>query len=175
MRSSLVWPVDPSSAGDQLHMKKVRVPVRLVLDGGWRVQGDVWLVPIVEPASERERVIDLLDAEEPFFPLDTTEGVILVRKSRIARLDVASPVDAGLEDEPTGEVSSERVVIDLCGVPDDDGRLDGRLPWASPPDRARLLDQVNGAGEWLPVERRDGLSLVATRYIRSIILESSRG
>jgi hypothetical protein len=170
MRSSLVWPVDPSSAVDQLRMKKVKVPVRLLMEGGDRLDGALWLVPIVEPASERERVVDLLEAVEPFLPVTSGDVVRLVNKARIVMLDVSSAVDAGLEDEPTSEFSTEQAVIELCGVPREASRVDGLLAWASPPERSRLLDHVNSAGEWMVVERPAGLSLVATRYVRAIIL-----
>ncbi len=168
MRTDLVWPVDGSTPDEQLKLEKVAVSVDLLFDGGERLRGETYLLPVVETVSRKERVIDLVRSPERFLPLATGGEMRLVNKTHIVLIRVTDPDDAGF-DEPTEAFGhDERVSLELGGVPETDRFMDVKIAWNAPAHCCRLLDHLNDAGEWIAVEDGSGLGLVATRYVVAV-------
>jgi hypothetical protein len=174
MHKELDWPPEGIAEDRQLKLDKVRVPVELWLEGGVRLTGELFLLPVIEPSSERQRVIELLLADDRFVPLHSGGRVRLVNKERIVMLRAEDPADLGIEVGGVTDCREEGAVVELAGLPRASSSIMGRLRWISPPDRARLLDHVNEAGPWLAIERDGDPALVATRYVVTLDLAPER-
>lgn len=174
MRKDLDWPPEGIAVGRQLKLDKVRVPVELWLEGGLRLAGEFFLLPVVEPSGERQRVIELLLGDDSFIPLHTAGRVRLVNKDRIVMLRADDPEDLGIEGGGATDCREEGAVVEFAGLPRASSSIEGRLRWISPPDRARLLDHVNETEPWLAIERAGEPVLVATRYVVTLDLVPER-
>lgn len=149
---------------EQLRVPKVPVLVELVLDGGRRFRGILHLSPAAGCHGGRERVIELLDAPEPFLPMTVTgSGAHLLAKERIVLVQVPEPEDAGLGD--IGAAAMTNVELGLATMPPDMRHLRGTMTIAMPPGRVRLLDYLNETGPFIPLQTDGGTVLVARRYI----------
>ncbi|HNX19514.1 MAG TPA: hypothetical protein PKG80_04515 [Acidobacteriota bacterium] len=152
---------------EQLRVPKKPVRVSVTLDGGTVVVGNVHLALDAGWHEGRERVIDLLNAPEPFMPVTALEGSRLVMKDRIVTVDFESAFDAGLDEGSEGAVAA-RVAVHLAGLPSTVATLEGRLRLVMPPGRERVLDFLNEAGAFFPLELDAGVALVARRYILEV-------
>ncbi|GAB4222780.1 MAG: hypothetical protein Kow0062_21430 [Acidobacteriota bacterium] len=154
-----------SRAGDpRFRVPKVAEPVSVMLEGGLEVEGTVHLAPAAGSHLGRERIIDLLLADEPFLPLTGPDGACLVNKRRIVRIAFADPFDAEL-DEARGEGTHEAAIeIDLCGVPAHAMRLRGTIRYVMPEGHGRIVDYLNQARRFYPVLTGDRVALVSLKH-----------
>lgn len=82
---------------NDFHIEKSRLPVVVITTEGERLTGDLFVVGNPRNPSGHEEPIELLNAPEPFFPLATLSGRILlcakshVRELLIPRDDVTEP------------------------------------------------------------------------------------
>ncbi|MDH3285060.1 MAG: hypothetical protein OEQ13_09990 [Acidobacteriota bacterium] len=168
MRTDLNWPVDETTADEQLKLDKVTVPVDVLLDGGDRLTGEIYLLPVVETECRKECVIDLVRSPEPFLPLGTKGELRMINKGHIVLLHVPNPSEAGLDDATELFHHEERVSLELAGVPESDRWIEVAVKWSAPADRSRLLDHLNDVGDWIAVEDESGLALIATHSIVTV-------
>jgi hypothetical protein len=152
----------------QYRVPKVPVSVALVLDGGEQLAGDLHVLPEAGRHQGRERVVDLLHVAEPFLPLTTSEGTVLLAKQRIVVLRTGDPLDAGWDLSELQGAPEVEAEVRLAGQPAGNDRLIGTLRLAMPEGQRRLLDYLNVPDPYLPVMLDDGPALVARRYIRSL-------
>jgi hypothetical protein len=151
---------------EQLRVPKIAVSVEIVLDGGRRFVGDLHLATAAGSHLGRERVIDLLDAPEPFLPITVPgSGGHLLAKDRIVMVRVNELHDAGFVDDGL-PVTTTRVEIGLASLPQEQRHLRGTIAIAMPPGKVRLLDYLNEVGAFFPVALDDTYTvLLARRYM----------
>lgn len=151
---------------EQLRVPKIAVEVEIALDGGRRFVGQLHLAERAGGHGGRERVIDLLDAPEPFLPITVPgSGGHLLAKDRIVVVRIQDLHDAGVIEAGL-PVTTTRVEIGLASMPQEQRHLRGTIAIAMPPGKVRLLDFLNEAGAFFPVTLDDtSIVLVARRYI----------
>lgn len=72
------------------HIEKSRLPVVLITMDGVRAVGDVFVQPSARNIHGHETALDLLNSIEPFFPLASQGGqIVLVAKDHVRELFVA--------------------------------------------------------------------------------------
>ncbi len=152
----------------QYRIPKVPISIMLVVDGGEHLAGDVHLLPEAGRHDGRERVIDLLLGPDPFLPLTTTAGTVLLSKSRIVLVRTGEIHDAGWNVEDLDGVPEVETELYLAGQPPGSERLMATLRLAMPPGQQRLLDYLNTTAPFLPLLLEDGPALVARSFIRSL-------
>ncbi|MBP7149330.1 MAG: hypothetical protein KBD01_17505 [Acidobacteria bacterium] len=148
----------------QYRVPKVPVAVELVLTGGARVLGNLHVLPQAGLHEGRERVIEILNAPDPFVPITSGPEGSLVHKRHIVLARVGSPEDAGLTEVDLACNPSIDVDVRLAGLPP----VRGSLRIDQPPGHVRLLDHVNAAEEFFPVVTADGAAIVARRHVVEI-------
>jgi hypothetical protein len=151
----------------QYRVPKLPTPVTVVLEGGEQIAGDLYLLPEAGRHGGRERVVDLLTAAEPFLPLITKQGPMMVSKTRIVLLRMADQADLGWDADLEGfpRVDAE---IEMAGVGDGDRHLRASLRLAMPPGQQRLLDYLNAAPPFFPVLLIDGPALIHREYVQRL-------
>ena len=113
--------------------------VVLTMLGGEELRGNVFIHFSSCRPFELEDVSELLNADNPFFPLELENGeVILVSKERVA--EVAADRGDPSTDEPR-EAPSPTALLQVVLV-GGEVRL-GSIQLEAPPDRARILDYLN--------------------------------
>lgn len=162
----------PAKAGIgevQYRVPKVSVEVSVTLEGGLQVQGNAHVSPASGDHDGRERLIELLLADEPFMPLTSDEGdARLIHKRRIVLIRFASLYDADLSPEETEGALEVPVRVELCGVPADRAIVDGRLLIVMPPGHCRILDVLNVARPFFPLLSDGGVALVGLKHVVSV-------
>lgn len=82
---------------NDFHIEKIRLPVVVITTMGERLSGDLFVVANLRNPSGHEDAPDVMNAPEPFFPLATPNGRVLlcakshVRELIIPRDDVVEP------------------------------------------------------------------------------------
>lgn len=152
-----------SGVGEELfRVPKLCEPVVLVLEGGLQIRGEVHLSAEASIHFGRERIIDLLLAPPPFFPVTTRDGARLVHKRRVVTIAFSTLYDAELDEAESLGASEVPVEIELCGVPADRSTLDGRVKIVMPPGHCRLLDYLNASHGFFPM-LADGMVMLVSR------------
>jgi hypothetical protein len=134
---------------------KLRCPVEVTLANGRRLDGDVFVQSAARFRAGPEEPMDLLNDDDPFLPLATPTGdVLLVQKAQIALVGV--PLPRG--DEPLADgVVGMRVEMTLIDGSAHEGSVFPELP----ADRPRLVDFLNDT----PLQF---LALFATAQLRLV-------
>lgn len=158
----------PAWGQEQFRVPKTPVDVELTSEGGERIQGQVFVLPTGNPHEGRERVIELLEEPQTFMPVQTPVESRLVQKRRIVTIRVEGQYDAGLEDSFLAAFPTAPVEIHLVGLPPDMAVVRGTVRLNMPPGQMRVLDFINHADHFFPVETETGVVLVAKRYIREL-------
>lgn len=153
---------------EQFRVPKTPVQVELTLEGGERIAGKVFVLPTGSPHEGREKVIELLEEPQTFMPVQTERESRLVQKRRIVAIRVEGQYDAGLEDPYMAAIPRAAVVIHLVGLPDEVAAIEGTLRLNMPPGQMRVLDYLNHADHFFPLETATGVALVAKRYVRDL-------
>ncbi len=152
---------------EEFRVPKTAVRVDVLLDGGRLVSGEVHAASEPGTPLGRERVLDLLQADEHFLPITGAEGARLVNKNRIVAVRVAEPQDAGIDEVDEIDVHA-LIEVRLARVPEERSLLRGTVAIAMPPGRTRVLDYLNGVGPFLPLATGEGMLLVARRYVLEV-------
>src|SRR5690349_8121985 len=134
----------PQTANDY-RIEKARCQVAVTTLGGERLVGDMFLQPHAHRHAGPEAPSDLLNDDDPFFPLALADGTtLLIAKERL--LEVEVPDDAPQVDEdPYAEagVRFAAVELTLFGGVLRAGSIRLELPY----ERPRLLDFFNRFAE----------------------------
>ena len=162
----------PQRAGigeDEYRVPKVPVEVSVTLEGGLQIRGIAHVSPASGEHDGRERLLDLLLADEPFMPLTGEDGETrLIHKRRIVLIRFTSLFDADLSPEETEGAVEVPVRVELCGVPAYDSRVEGRLLIVMPPGHCRILDVLNVARPFFPLLADGEVSLVGLKHVVSV-------
>lgn len=137
---------------------------------GDRLVGEVFLAEYAEDHPGPERVHDLLNGREDFFPLlgsDERLHVLSRRAVRWVRVWIAG--DA-IDLDVAGEPLVKHVAVQL-----DDGSVErGSVRYVAPDARSRVQDYFNDAPGFLPVFQDGCVLLVNRDRIASILVEDGR-
>jgi hypothetical protein len=147
-------------------VKSLRVPQREVraeirLHGG-QTRSGLLFVPAQGPDGSPGRLTDRLnDADEAFLALRDEATGVLVSKHRIVHVELPR---SEVAVEVVDAVTQVAARVQLA----DGSALDGVLPYAMPPDRARLLDYLNTAPGFLQLVAGEKLVLVNRDFITTV-------
>ena len=156
-----------TQTANDYRIEKVRCQVAVTTLDGERLVGDMFLQPFAHHRQGPEAPADLLNDDEPFFPLVLPEGdTLLLAKERVREVEVPEdnpPVD---EDPYVGAgVRYASVELTLLGNVVRAGLVRVELPY----ERPRLLDFFNRLSErFLTVYADDGVRLVNRRCIERV-------
>ena len=117
-------------------MPRVAVPAILLLAGGGKREGEVYVMERVGQHAGPETPLDMLNRADPFFPFRSKkdgEGVLLVAKARTVTLTVPRP--------PAAKKATLEITLA------DGSILNGWATLELPQHHSRLLDYLNAAAE----------------------------
>jgi len=116
---------------------KLRLPVSLIMLGGEQLNGEMFVQDFSPIRRGREEIPDILNSEEPFFPLGRAGGTLLVAKDQVREVVVAG--DQFDDDFKQAAARAEAVELTLS-----DGTVRTGLVYLEmPAERPRLLDFLN--------------------------------
>ena len=156
----------PNTANDY-RIEKSRCQVAVTTLDGERLVGDVFLQPYAHRRAGPEAPADMLNDDDPFFPLALPEGgTLLFAKERLREVEV--PDERALHgDDPYADagVRYANVELTLLGNVVRVGRIKVELPY----ERPRLLDFFNRCGDrFLALYADEGIRLVNRRCIERV-------
>jgi hypothetical protein len=116
---------------------KVRLPVSLIMLGGEELGGEMFVQSFSAKHQGREEIPDILNSDEPFFPLAREGGTLLVAKDQVREVVVAGETF----DDPFLARAARAEPVELTLT---DGSVrTGRVYLEMPTERPRLLDFLN--------------------------------
>jgi hypothetical protein len=145
----------------EFYVEKVRRRVTVVLDGGTRIDGDIFLQSVARHRLGPEAPSEMLNDRDPFFPLAQGRESTLIAKRSVTQVEFASqPTDTQLDGTP-----GVTIAIRFA----DGTELVGDLYPETRAGRRRLLDFLNSDGEqFLAVHVASTVVLVNRRLIASV-------
>jgi hypothetical protein len=142
-----------------------RVTARVVLAEGVVVAGDLHLLARTTYPSDSESPLQMLNRDDPFFALTLPEGgVVFVSKAQVAVVGCQS---LSTLDDPDRASAAKLVALSVELT--DGVEYRGRATFELPPNRARALDYINGAGRFFTLWT-DGM----TQYINKSLVRLIR-
>jgi hypothetical protein len=142
-----------------------RVAARVVLAEGVVLAGDLHLLARTTYPTDSESPLEMLNRDDPFFALTLAGGgVAFVSKAQVAV--VSCPNVAPLDDP---DRASAAKLVALAVELTDGVEYRGRSSFELPPNRARALDNVKGAGRFF-ILGTDGI----TQYINKSLVRLIR-
>jgi hypothetical protein len=151
----------------EFRIEKEATDVNLLTVGGEMLAGKVFVQPYSPLRQGRERPIDIMNAFEPYFPMQTDAGMVLVAKSAIAELDYEDDTDE--ENYGTLPVG---VSITLSVTMSGGKRYSGAIRVAGPVNSPRLLDFMNrlamGEERFLAVRSEGRVRLLNRAHIETV-------
>lgn len=151
-----------SESTSEYRIEKVRRRVLLVLTGGARLHGDLFLQPSARYRSGPQDPADLMNDAEPFVPVALDGHVMtFLAKDQIIRVQY---------EEQSTDASEEGAASAAVEIHCADGTtLSGTLRLELPADRPRLLDYLNGeSAAFLRLVIPSGVCLVNRRQITQV-------
>jgi hypothetical protein len=119
---------------------KDRLAAVLVMAGGERLTGELFVQASPRNRYGKEEAPDILNSAEPFFPMLTTDGeLFLVAKDRVRELESRDPMP--VDEWQIGEPATIEVVLSGGAV------HTGNVYLESLRGRTRVLDFLNREGE----------------------------
>lgn len=116
---------------------KVRLPVSLIMLGGEELGGEMFVQSVSATGHGREEIPDILNNEEPFFPLARAGGTLLVAKDQVREVVISG--DQFADSFLATAARAEPVELTLT-----DGSVrTGKVYLEMPTARPRLLDFLN--------------------------------
>jgi hypothetical protein len=145
----------------EFRIEKSRYPVVLTMVGGARLAGEVFVQSVSRYHAGPEEPRDVLNADDPFFPVATAGGELLLVAKEYVR-DVETR-DSLYEDplERAGLMTSvvEFTLVDGC-------TMSGAVLLSTAAGRERLLDSLNATSErFVALYMTSGARLVNRRLI----------
>jgi len=125
-------------------MPRVAVPAILLLAGGGKREGEVYVMDRVGQHAGPETPLDMLNRAEAFYPFRSKkdgEGVLLVAKARTVTLTVPRP-----QEEDSARLSAaKKATLEITLA--DGSTLNGWATLELPQHHSRLLDYLNASTE----------------------------
>jgi hypothetical protein len=149
----------------ELRVPKNRVEVEVVLPGGTRRRVAVFLAEFAPNHRGAERLSDLLNGTEDFFPaLDAArDEMTFLNRTGIAVARIAYAHERDVTGEFTLPTEYE-VQIDLV----DGTELQGLVSFVLPPERSRLIDFLNDAPPFFALLEDERVALVNKRHVARV-------
>lgn len=149
----------------QYRIEKMRRFVAVTLDGGQRIDGEIFLRPTARYQTRPELPIDLLNDGKPFFPVLSNGVVLLLAKANVAVVETSNELD----DEFAAPVLGLAVEVTLS-----DGKTcRGSVFLETRADRPRLLDFLNSYNnQFLPLVEASRVFLVnrsSIAHVREVV------
>jgi hypothetical protein len=121
-------------------IEKERLAAVLVTVGGETITGELFVQASPRNRYGREEAADILNSAEPFFPISTTDGdMLLIAKDRVREMEARDPTSA--DEWRIGAPAT--VEVHLTG-----GAVHiGNVYLDSLSGRTRVLDYLNRVGE----------------------------
>lgn len=121
-------------------IEKVRCTVAVVMMGGERYSGEIFLNPTSRFRSARQEPAEFLNEDEAYFALAMDDGrTALVAKARVESVTVESQGDPG--NDAIGSPHPHPASVSITMASGDVVR--GTVSIDAPPSHARLLDFLN--------------------------------
>lgn len=145
-------------------IEKDRFPVVLVMVGGARIPGSMFVQAHARNRQGREEPPDILNEREAFFPFAGDSGdTFLIAKNQVSEVELR----AAMEDASEWHIGARRVDIELALASGE--QRHGTLLLEAPTDRPRLLDFLNRLDErFLLLHGKDGVRLINREQIERI-------
>ena len=125
-------------------MPRVAVPAILLLAGGGKREGEVYVMERVPQHAGPETPLDMLNRAEAFYPFRSKkdgEGVLLVAKARTVTLRVPRP-----QEEDSARLSAaKQATLEITLA--DGSTLNGWATLELPQHHSRLLDYLNASAD----------------------------
>jgi len=142
-------------------MPRVAVPASLLLAGGGKREGEIYVMERVPQHAGPETPLDMLNRPEAFFPFRTKkdgEGVLLVAKARTVTLTVQRP-----QSEDSVRLSAaKKATLEITLA--DGSTLSGWATLELPQHHSRVLDYLNAVAEpFFAIETSDGVLHLVNR------------
>lgn len=152
-----------------LSLPKRRLSVELALVGE-RLVGEVFLAEYAEDHPGPERVHDLLNGREDFFPLlGSDERLYVLSRQALRWIRVSNARDA-VDIDVAGEPQIKTVTLRL----DDGSTEQGSVRYVAPDARSRVQDYLNDAPGFFPLFQDGCVLLVNRSRITSVVVEDPR-
>ena len=124
-------------------IEKDRVHVTVVTAAGERIAGNLFVQAYARHRVGPEGAPDVMNDEDPFFPLRTDEGVTyLIAKDRVLEVEI-TPDEVALADLEAKRLSTAVRLVDAEVTLVGGSVVRGALALEVPADRPRLLDFLN--------------------------------
>ena len=119
-------------------IEKSRCPVVVTTHSGESIAGEIFLQPFGRHDGGMERPQDILNGDDPFFPLAISDDeTVLIAKEQVVEVSVAFDPD----EEPENESLSRPTVIEVRLI--SGATHAGAIFLQLPLERPRLLDFLN--------------------------------
>ena len=155
---------------NDLTIRKDRLQVLVHFTDGSKTAGEVFLAPFSGDHHGHQKVADLLETEDKFFPLSIEGGdVEFISKSQILM------IEGELIGEEDRELLSAGLVhqVDVSVVITDACIIDGTLLAEVPPERSRLSDCLNLSGNYLRLRSENRYIHVNKSFIKKVLSRQS--
>ena len=145
-------------------IEKERIAVAVTTASGETVDGDIFVQTYARHRMGREEPSDIMNADEPFFPLALRDGgTLLLAKSQVREV----VYDGALEDDAANSVGARAAEIELT-LSDGEVRR-GAIFLEVSMDRPRVLDFLNRFDlRFLTLHTEEGIRLVNRRLIERV-------
>src|SRR5437867_1727938 len=148
----------------QFRVEKRRVEAELTLSSGHSVRGIFFLAGSCSRHSGPERIADLLNAQDGFFPFETARDpadTVLINRAHVVSVRLLEHPDEPQLD-PGYLVAPERQVVMLLS---NGARLRGAVRVYRPEGRDRLSDYAQSSETFRYLESADGTFVVNCAHI----------
>lgn len=127
---------------NEYRIEKLRCPVTVVLAGGERIAGDLFVQSMVPYRLGPEEPFDVFNSSDPFVPIaGPDDEILIVAKARVAEVEVGEPTEQ--EETRLAGLRPTAIEVTLAGCQP----RTGFLHIAVRNERPRLLDYLNSLGQ----------------------------
>jgi hypothetical protein len=139
-----------------------RVPAEVTLGEGMIIRGDLHLMGRVATHEGPETPLDMLNREQPFFPMSLPNGdVLFVSKAQVATVATGAPT---LPDDPDRIQVAKQVGLEVMMRGGTQFRGYSRLEL--PPTRSRPIDFLNASEPFFAMSVKNFVLYVNRAHIR---------
>ena len=130
--------------------------------GGRKIEVNFHLRQIAEKHSGKETILDLLNSETNFIPLDElkTDEIFFLNKSEIVRVELH-------EREKVQEIKIPSEILVEVRLTNGD-ILVGNLLIDMPPARSRVSDYLNYSPQYIYLRQKEKDNILNKAYVRSV-------
>ena len=149
-------------ASSDFRIEKERLPVVVTTESGERLSGEMFVQGYARRRLGREEAVDVLNDEDPYFPLALADNsMLLIAKHRVRDVEVPGT------EHVAQLVASRPATVELV-VAGGEAFL-GEVRLEVPYERPRLLDFLNRMQQrFITLHTADGIRLVNCRLIERV-------